>query len=196
MSTVNSSIFRYLASRRSAWLARRPFQFLCRLTEPNEDNRIQLIPLTQLDADPRMYKADITVESSGSYTFTISGTDVNGNTGHSLKTVSIQLTSPDLLAPARFSLLPNYPNPFNPETWIPYQLPEGVDVTVKIYSVSGHLIRALNLGHKPAGFYTHKPKAAYWDGKNEVGEQVSSGVYFYTIQAGEFTATKKMVVAD
>jgi Tol biopolymer transport system component len=92
-------------------------------------------------------------------------------------------------------LLQNYPNPFNPDTWIPYHLAQDVGVTITIHDATGHLIRTLDLGHRPADFYITKDKAAYWDGKNEAGEQVSSGVYFYTVQAGDFTATKKMVVA-
>ncbi len=99
------------------------------------------------------------------------------------------------IEPPEPTLEQNYPNPFNPDTWIPYQLSEGIDVNIRIYEATGKCIRVLNLGHKPAGFYTDKSKAAYWNGKNEAGEQVSSGVYFYTIQAGDFTATKKMVVA-
>ena len=91
-------------------------------------------------------------------------------------------------------LLQNYPNPSNPDTWIPYQLAEDVDVTIRIYNVSSKLVRILDLGYKAAGFYTSKEKAAYWDGKNEAGEHVASGVYFYTIQAGEFTATRKLIV--
>ena len=97
--------------------------------------------------------------------------------------------------PVKFALLQNYPSLFNPDTWIPYQLAEDVDVTVRIYNAAGRLIRSLNLGYKAAGFYTSKEKAAYWDGKNEAGEQVASGIYFYTIQAGDFAATKKMVIA-
>lgn len=96
--------------------------------------------------------------------------------------------------PTKFVLLQNFSNPFNPDTWIPYQLAEDVDVTIRIYNVSGRLIRTLDLGRKPAGFYTTKERAAYWDGKNEAGEQAASGVYFYTIQAGDFTATKKMLI--
>jgi hypothetical protein len=88
----------------------------------------------------------------------------------------------------------NYPNPFNPETWIPYQLNESTNVTVKIYESSGKLVKTLDLGNKPKGFYTSKDKAAYWDGKNETGELVSSGIYFYSIQAGSYTATKKMII--
>ncbi len=91
-------------------------------------------------------------------------------------------------------LMQNAPNPFNPETWIPYQLAEDVDVTITIHDTTGHLIRTLDLGSNPAGLYTTKEKAAYWDGKNESGERVSSGIYFYTIQAGDFTATRKMII--
>ncbi|MFC1718396.1 T9SS type A sorting domain-containing protein, partial [Candidatus Poribacteria bacterium] len=92
-------------------------------------------------------------------------------------------------------LLTAYPNPFNPDVWVPYILGSESRVTIRVHDMLGRLVRALDLGTKPAGFYTDKSRAAYWDGKNEAGEQVSSGVYFYTIQAGDFTATKKMVVA-
>ena len=98
------------------------------------------------------------------------------------------------LIPKETSLLPNYPNPFNPETWIPYQLSEPTAVTLHIYAVDGTLIRTLALGHQPAGMYQSKSRAVYWDGKNEVGEPVASGVYFYTLSAGDFSATRKMLI--
>ena len=91
-------------------------------------------------------------------------------------------------------LLANYPNPFNPETWIPYELSESAKVTVSIYSVNGVLIRTLALEHQPAGVYQSKGRAAYWDGRNTIGELVASGVYFYTLTAGDFTATRKMLI--
>ena len=96
--------------------------------------------------------------------------------------------------PERTALLTNYPNPFNPETWIPYQLSEPAEVTLRIYAVSGTLVRTLNLGHQPAGIYQSRSRAAYWNGKNELGESVASGVYFYTLTAGNFTATRKMLI--
>ena len=99
-----------------------------------------------------------------------------------------------LLIPEETALLPNYPNPFNPETWIPYQLSESAEVTVTIYTVNGELVRKLALGHKFAGIYESRPRAAYWDGKNSVGEPVASGVYFYTLTAGDFNATRKMLI--
>ncbi len=98
------------------------------------------------------------------------------------------------LTPKKTSLLPNYPNPFNPETWIPYQLAESADVKVTIYAVDGTVVRTLALGHKSVGIYQGKSRAAHWDGKNEVGESVASGVYFYTLKAGDFTATRKMLI--
>ena len=98
------------------------------------------------------------------------------------------------LLPQETALLPNYPNPFNPETWIPYQLAAPADVTLYIYSADGTLVQTLALGHRPAGIYHNRNRAAYWDGKNEHGEAVASGVYFYTLTAGNFTATRKMLI--
>ena len=99
-----------------------------------------------------------------------------------------------LFIPEETALLHNYPNPFNPETWIPYQLSEPAEVTLTIHSVNGTLIRTLALGHQPAGIYQTRNRAVYWDGKNEVGESVASGIYFYTLTAGDFNATRKMLI--
>ena len=98
------------------------------------------------------------------------------------------------LVPKETALLPNYPNPFNPETWIPYQLSKPSEVTLHIYAINGTLIRTLTLGHQPAGIYQSKSRAAYWDGRNEQGERVASGVYFYTLSAQDFSATRKMFI--
>ena len=92
-------------------------------------------------------------------------------------------------------LLPNYPNPFNPETWIPYQLAEAAHVKIHIYDVVGDLVRTLNLGTKLAGGYLSREKAAYWDGRNDMGEVVSSGVYFYTLVIRDYQTTRRMIVA-
>ena len=91
-------------------------------------------------------------------------------------------------------LLPNYPNPFNPDTWIPYQLSEPATVTVKIYDVTGSLVRTINVGHKPVGYYLTRERAVYWDGRNENGERISSGVYFYTLTTDHYTETRRMVI--
>ena len=98
------------------------------------------------------------------------------------------------LIPKETLLLPNYPNPFNPETWIPYQLAKPGDVTLNIYAIDGTVVRTLVLGHQSAGIYQNKSRAAYWDGRNTFGEPVASGVYFYILTAGEFTATRKMLI--
>ena len=98
------------------------------------------------------------------------------------------------LTPKETALLPNYPNPFNPETWIPYQLAKPAEVSIAIHTADGILVRTLGLGHHGVGIYKSRSRAAYWDGKNEVGEPVASGVYFYMLTAGEFTATRKMLI--
>ena len=96
--------------------------------------------------------------------------------------------------PKDFALLQNYPNPFNPETWIPYQLSEPADVTISIYNVNGQMVRQLVLGSRMPGHYTDKSRAAYWDGTNELGERVSSGVYFYQLQASGDASVRKMII--
>ena len=98
------------------------------------------------------------------------------------------------LTPKESSLLANYPNPFNPETWIPYQLAKAADVSISIYAANGTLVRKLDLGHQSVGIYEDKNRAVYWDGKNAVGEPVASGVYFYTLKADDFSATRKMLI--
>lgn len=105
---------------------------------------------------------------------------------------------PALLAPASFTFkaLEAYPQPCNPEVWIPYTLGQDVEVRITIHDTSGRLIRNLYLGNQNAGAYVTKDKAVYWDGKNETGEQSTSGIYFYTIKAGNFIATKKLVVLE
>ena len=96
--------------------------------------------------------------------------------------------------PAETELLRNYPNPFNPETWIPYHLSEDADVKLTIYSVTGEVVRDIDVGHQTAAKYDTRSKAIYWDGRNQFGEQVASGIYFYSLSAGDFSATRKMVI--
>ena len=99
-----------------------------------------------------------------------------------------------LIIPQETALHANYPNPFNPETWIPYQLAAPSAVTLTIYDMSGGTVRRFEMGHQAAGLYQSRSRAAYWDGRNGRGESVASGLYFYTLRAGEFTATRKMLV--
>jgi hypothetical protein len=101
---------------------------------------------------------------------------------------------PMSLIPKRNALLQNYPNPFNPETWIPYKLAEEAEVSITIYDVNGKIVKILKLGRKRAGFYMAKSKSAYWDGRDELGQKVASGVYFYTLRTRNFEATRKMVI--
>ena len=98
------------------------------------------------------------------------------------------------LTPRETKLLANYPNPFNPETWIPYRLAEDAFVTLTIYDGSGRVVRTLDVGHRIASAYENRSKAVYWDGKNGLGEGVASSVYFYTLTAGDYSATRKMVI--
>ena len=98
------------------------------------------------------------------------------------------------LIPTETKLLANYPNPFNPETWIPYRLAEDAFVTLTIYDGTGRIVRTLDVGHQVAAVYETRSQAIYWDGRNEVGERVASGVYFYHLSAGDYSATQKMVI--
>ena len=99
-----------------------------------------------------------------------------------------------VLTPTETELLANYPNPFNPETWIPYRLTEGGFVTLTIYDGKGQVVRSLDVGHRIASAYESRSKAIYWDGRNATGEAVASGVYFYTLTAGEYSKTRKMLI--
>ena len=139
--------------------------------------------IDSLELDPAMVQAWITqarIENDGSLAFQ-----------QGIESLQRLLA---LLLPEETALLPNYPNPFNPETWIPYHLAEAADVTVHIYATGGTLVRTLVLGHQSAGIYQSRSRAAYWDGKNDLGEPVASGIYFYTLTAGNFTATRKMLI--
>jgi len=112
------------------------------------------------------------------------------------KRLSLSVVSQNALkpVPSHTRLLQNFPNPFNPETWIPFALAESTPVTIRIYAANGQLIRTLDLGNKKAGFYHDRKSAAHWDGKDVAGEQVASGIYFYQLKAGKWAATRKMLI--
>ena len=146
-------------------------------------------------------KAALDYERDTSYTVTVAVSDGKGGTD--TITVTINVTDqagaapsaePPPVIPENTELLTNFPNPFNPETWIPYQLAEPADVTLTIYDVRGVVVRQLALGYQPAGVYQSRSRAIYWDGRNETGEKVVSGLYFYTLTAGDFTATRKLLI--
>ena len=109
--------------------------------------------------------------------------------------LDVRLTLGDIM-PTESVLLQNYPNPFNPETWMPYRLKDANPVSIKIYDTAGGLVRTLDLGYKDVGVYVSRSKAAYWDGRNEAGERVASGIYFYNITAGSFSAIRKMAISQ
>ena len=104
------------------------------------------------------------------------------------------ILTPNDLKPKQTALLANYPNPFNPETWIPYQLANDTYSEIRIYSQTGEMVRSLNLGFQQAGYYVGKSRAAHWDGRNGSGERLASGVYFYQLISSGSTATRKMVI--
>ena len=150
-------------------------------------------------------KAALDYETKTSYTVTVTAYD--GNNGGDRITVTIDVTdvvdenapaAPSVetsaLIPEKTDLLTNFPNPFNRETWIPYQLAEPADVMLTIYDIRGVVVRELKLGHQAAGFYESRSQAIYWDGRNAFGEKVASGLYFYTLKAGDFTATRKLLI--
>ena len=110
------------------------------------------------------------------------------------RAISVLETLLRTVLPEMTVLLPNYPNPFNPETWIPYQLSNASDVQITIYDTKGIVVRILGLGHQAAGYYMDRNRAAYWDGRNGLGENVASGVYFYQLQADDVSRTRKMII--
>ena len=147
--------------------------------DPDKKSDTEII--VELEFDGNM-NADSTL------TFTVGAGAIAGYNGPAL-TAQILVT-----ANRENALLANFPNPFNPETWIPYQLAKPTEVTITIYAVNGQVVRTLALGHQSAGIYQTRSRAAYWDGKNQFGEPVASGVYFYTLTAGDFAATRKMLI--
>ena len=157
----------------------------------------ELIGGAGTDATPHDYSfTDENVKVGQTYYYYIEDIDFTGKTSKSdiiEVTIGKQVIKKQFVPPT-FALLQNYPNPFNPETWIPFKLAENASVVIHIYSAKGQLVRTIVLGNQKAGAYVTKDKAAYWDGKDSLGEKVASGVYFYTIQAGEFRAGRKMVI--
>ncbi len=147
--------------------------------DPNKESDTELSLELEFDGD---------MTSDGTLTFTVGADAIAGYSGPSL-TAQLSVT-----AAGAIGLFANYPNPFNPETWFPYQLSKPSDVTITIYDVRGRVVRVLKLGHQTAGVYQNRSRAAHWDGKNKFGESVASGVYFYTLTAGDFSATRKMLI--
>ena len=150
----------------------------------------------------QLYNYDeLDYEEQTSYTVIVEVSDGNGGMDRITVTIYVRDVAgaaPSLetstLIPNQTGLLTNFPNPFNPETWIPYQLAKPAEVTLTIYDIRGVVVRELKLGHQPAGFYHNRSRAIHWDGRNAFGEKVATGVYFYTLKAGNFTATRKLLI--
>jgi flagellar hook assembly protein FlgD len=115
-------------------------------------------------------------------------------TAEAIRQAFIPIILKDVEIPRQSLILQNYPNPFNPETWIPYQIREPADVVIRIYNAQGQLVRTLDLGQRAAGFYLSSTRATYWDGHNDVGEKVASGIYFYQLRASDFSSTRRMLI--
>ena len=147
-------------------------------------------PISLLPGENGVYSAEIKISenniaTNGLKEILITAKDTAGNTS--------RLTVNGLLNNHRYvtELLPNYPNPFNPETWIPYRLAEDADVTLTIYDTRGQVVRTFVLGHQSAGAYETRDKAIYWNGRNNSGEPVASGIYFYNLSTGDYSNTRK-----
>ncbi|MBI1927574.1 hypothetical protein HYR99_25445 [Candidatus Poribacteria bacterium] len=154
-----------------------------------------LIPGLGTSGSGREYQwVDDTATDGEVYYYYIEDVSLDGRTHRSDVLPVMRTDRPTVMLPKETRLFQNYPNAFNPETWIPYQLDKAADVLIRIYDVQGNLIRTLTLGHQPAGYYLDKGRAAYWDGRNQAGERVTSGTYFYQFQAEDFVSFKKMVL--
>jgi hypothetical protein len=150
------------------------------------------------DATPHDYSfTDEDIVFGKTYYYYLEDIDFSGKTNKShIIEVTVGKQTITRIIPIKSALFQNFPNPFNPETWIPFQLARGASVTVRIYNPKGQPIRTIELGQKAAGTYLTRDKAVYWDGRDDAGEKVASGVYFYTLKAGEFMATRRMVVIE
>jgi hypothetical protein len=174
-------------------------------TKDGQYNKIGWVEGVGSSAIPHDYQyIDTEVEIGKTYFYYIEDVDIAGERNKSdvveiaispkLPITFTERPHPQSVIPTKFVLLQNFPNPFNPETWVPFKLPHDSPITISIYDTKGRLIRTIALGNKPAGVYVTKDRAAYWDGRNNLGDKVSSDVYFYTLQAGKFRATRKMVI--
>ncbi|MBC8231089.1 T9SS type A sorting domain-containing protein [bacterium] len=164
--------------------------------EDGNYTKIDFVPGLGSSAMPIDYQfTDKGVEAGKTYFYYLEDIDIAGEKSKSkIIKVVVPPAKPVLPIPKEFRLLQNYPNPFNPDTWLPYELAADAPVTIRIYNLNGQFVRQLDFGKQEAGYYVTRDKAAYWDGNNKVGEKVASGVYWYTLRAGEFHATQRLVI--
>ena len=169
-----------------------------KFTIESSTGQIRTAMIFNVDMDTE-YTVVVTVEDRPADDTTTE--DINENEGVLTDTITVTITvtniggAPALTpVPTQTALLSNYPNPFNPETWIPYQLSKPSDVTLTIYNLRGVVVREIAISQKPAGNYISRSRAMYWDGRNSLGEKVAAGVYFYTFKTGDYSATRKMLI--
>ena len=153
-----------------------PSAVLSRITNLLETTPLELLDLEQFESQLQLLRA----ESDGSVIY--------------LQAIALLESTLAAMRPEKTRLLANYPNPFNPETWIPYHLANPSNVQITIYDARGSVVRQLDLGHQREGYYTSRNRAAYWDGRNDFGERVASGVYFYHLRADNMSLLRKMLI--
>jgi hypothetical protein len=158
--------------------------FAAAFADLNRKNVVQIGDRMEVTVEPAL--SETKGQSDRSSYFTV--------TAESIRQAFLPIKLKKVGIPKKSLLLQNYPNPFNPETWIPYQIREPAEVLIRIYDSTGQLVRTLDLGQQAAGFYLGRSRAAYWDGHNDAGEKVASGVYFYQLRTGDFSATRRMLV--
>ena len=167
---------------------------MVRIIEIIEENQNRAAPPTQNAISDRISTlSDANIDLLNAFYQNIEGMSADATQIERVRRFLKHLLVP-VDGPLQTKLYPNYPNPFNPETWIPYQLAENTDITIRIYDPTGKLVRTLFSGHQTAGYYLSRNQAAYWNGRNEFGEQVASGVYIYELTTPTFKQTKRLVV--
>jgi len=155
--------------------------FAAAFADLSRKNVVQMSDLLEVTVRDRVGEV-----ASETYAYTV--------TAESIRQAFLPIILRNVGIPRQSLLLQNYPNPFNPETWIPYQIREPADVVIRIYNAKGQLVRTLDLGQRAAGFYRSRTRAAHWDGHNDAGEKVASGIYFYLLKTGDFFASRKMII--
>jgi len=182
--------------RTEAELDNAGFAIYCSDKKDGNYAKMGFVPAAENPEEGNDYQfTDKEVEPGKTYFYYLEDIDLAGGKSKSeiIKVVVPPAKSARVI-PKEFRLLQNYPNPFNPDTWLPYELPKDASVTISIYNVKGQLLHQLDVGRQEAGSYLDKEKAAHWDGRDKTGEAVASGIYFYMLKAGDFFATRRMVI--
>jgi hypothetical protein len=164
------------------------------VTQREGDGRVAVAFASARPLDGSGAVLEVTFEATGSVQRPRQGVIRASHLRLNRSVIETEFAFPFRVEPFANRLMANYPNPFNPDTWIPFELSDAADVTVRVYGLDGGLVRTLELGHRAVGEYVQRDDAAYWDGKNARGESVASGVYIYELTAGDYHAVRRMVV--